>query len=75
LRVVYEQQIDVAAERERLEKELAQFTKELENKHRQLGNEQFLAKAPAHVVEGLRTRAAELEGLIVKARKGLEGLK
>jgi hypothetical protein len=33
-----------------------------------------LAKAPAHVVEGLRTRATELEGLIAKAHKGLEEL-
>jgi valyl-tRNA synthetase len=74
VRVVYEQKVDVAAERERLEKELAQLTKEQDNKQRQLGNEQFLAKAPAHVVEGLRTRAAELEGLIAKARKGLEAL-
>jgi valyl-tRNA synthetase len=74
VRVIYEQKIDVAAERERLEKELAQLTKELENKQRQLSNEQFLAKAPAHVVEGLRARAKELESLIAKARTGLEGL-
>jgi valyl-tRNA synthetase len=74
VRVIYEQKIDVAAERERLQKELAQLTKEMDNKQRQLSNEQFLAKAPAHVVEGLRTRATELEQLIAKARKGLEGL-
>jgi valyl-tRNA synthetase len=74
VRVIYEQKIDVAAERERLEKELAQLTKELENKQRQLSNEQFLAKAPAHVVEGLRARAKELESRIAKARTGLEGL-
>jgi valyl-tRNA synthetase len=74
VRVIYEQKIDVAAERERLQKELEQLTKERENKQRQLGNEQFLAKAPAHVVEGLRSRAAELEGLIAKTKRGLEGL-
>jgi valyl-tRNA synthetase len=74
VRAIYEQKIDVAAERDRLQKELAQLTKELENKQRQLSNEQFLAKAPAHVVDGLRARAAELEGLIAKAKKGLEGL-
>jgi valyl-tRNA synthetase len=74
VRVIYEQKIDVGAERDRLEKELAQLTKERENKQHQLSNEQFLAKAPAHVVEGLRTRATELDGLIAKARKGLEGL-
>jgi valyl-tRNA synthetase len=74
VRVIYEQKIDYAAERERLTKELAQLTKELENKQRQLSNEQFLAKAPAHVVEGLRARAAELEGLIAKTRSGLDAL-
>jgi valyl-tRNA synthetase len=61
--VVYEKKIDVAAERERLTKELEKIEKEIANGQRQLGNEQFLAKAPAKVVEGLRTRAAELQVL------------
>ena len=54
--VIYERKIDVAAERERLKKELEKIEKELANGQRQLGNEQFLAKAPAKVVEGLRKR-------------------
>jgi valyl-tRNA synthetase len=58
--VIYERKIDVAAECERLKKELEKIEKELGNNQRQLGNEQFLAKAPAKVVEGLRTRGAEL---------------
>ena len=53
--VIYERKIDVAAECERLKKELEKIEKELANNQRQLGNEQFLAKAPAKVVEGLRT--------------------
>jgi valyl-tRNA synthetase len=61
--VIYEKKVDVAAERERLNKELEKIEKEIANGQRQLGNEQFLAKAPAKVVEGLRTRAAELKVL------------
>ena len=72
--VVYEKKIDKAAERERLEKELGKLEGELANARRQLGNQQFLAKAPAKVVEGIKKRAAELEVLIEKARAALRGL-
>jgi valyl-tRNA synthetase len=65
--VIYEKQIDVAAERERLTKDLEKIEKELANGQRQLSNEQFLAKAPAKVVEGLKTRAEELRVLREKA--------
>ena len=54
--VLYERPIDVAAERERLTKDIARYEKGLAAAERQLGNEAFLAKAPAHVVEGLRSR-------------------
>ena len=60
VRVVYEKKIDVEAERERLKKELDRIDREIANGQRQLGNEQFLAKAPAQVVEGIRKRAGEL---------------
>jgi valyl-tRNA synthetase len=60
---IYEKKIDVAAERERLTKELEKIEKEQANGQRQLSNEQFLAKAPAKVVEGLKARAAELRVL------------
>ncbi|HEX7423560.1 MAG TPA: valine--tRNA ligase [Terriglobales bacterium] len=60
---VYEKKIDVAAERERLTKDLEKIEKEQANGQRQLSNEQFLAKAPAKVVEGLKTRAKELKVL------------
>ena len=48
--------VDVAAERKRLEKELAAANKELETTGKQLGNENFLANAPAEVVEKIRER-------------------
>jgi valyl-tRNA synthetase len=72
--VVYEKKIDVAAERQRLTKELEQMEKEIASSTRQLGNEQFLAKAPAKVVEGMRQRLAELEVLREKVRSSLDQL-
>ena len=74
VQVIYQKKIDVAAERERLTKELARYEKETANADRQLGNESFLSKAPAPVVAGQRKRAAELTVLIEKTRKALEEL-
>jgi valyl-tRNA synthetase len=48
--------IDVAAERRRMEKDLAAARKEADQAERKLGNEAFLAKAPADVVEKTRGR-------------------
>ena len=58
--VIYERKIDVAAECDRLKKELDKIEKELTNNQKQLGNEQFLSKAPEKVVDGLRRRGQEL---------------
>jgi len=69
--VVYEKKIDVVAERLRLKKELDQIEKEIGNGQRQLSNEQFLSKAPAKVVEGMRARAKELDVLRTKIRNQL----
>src|SRR6266566_1269837 len=73
--VVYEKTIDAAAERERLKKELERIEKEIINGQRQLGNEQFLSKAPAQVVEGIRRRAQELQVLRSKTETALNELK
>ena len=73
--IVYEKHIDVAAETARLSKDLSQYEKEIGNADRQLGNEGFLAKAPGHVVEGIRKRRGELELLIAKANTALEALR
>jgi valyl-tRNA synthetase len=72
--LVYEQKIDVAAERDRLTKELTKLEGQMANTSRQLGNEQFLAKAPAHVVEGLRRQEGELKVLIEKNKRSLDSL-
>jgi valyl-tRNA synthetase len=72
--VVYERQIDVAMERERLLKEMARLEKGLAAAERQLGNEAFMAKAPVHIVEGLQKQAAETKMLHEKAKTALEAL-
>jgi valyl-tRNA synthetase len=74
VRLVYEKKIDIVVERERLTKELEKIEKELTNGQRQLSNEQFLAKAPAKVIEGLKTRADELKGLREKTLAKLKEL-
>ena len=48
--------VDVEAERRRLEKDLAAARKELAQTGGKLGNEAFLAKAPADVVDKIRER-------------------
>jgi len=72
--VVYEKKVDVAAERERLTRDIAKYEKGLAAAERQLGNEGFLAKAPANVVEGLKKQAAETGMLLAKAKVALEAL-
>ncbi|HUX44577.1 MAG TPA: class I tRNA ligase family protein, partial [Terracidiphilus sp.] len=72
--VVYERIIDVPAERERLTKDIAKYEKGLAAADRQLGNEGFLAKAPAQVVEGLKKQAAETRLLLEKAQAALAAL-
>jgi valyl-tRNA synthetase len=62
--------IDVAAERKRLEKDLAAAQKELKQTEAKLGNQAFLEKAPAAVVEKIRTRrdvaAADIERITAR---------
>ncbi len=48
--------VDLAAERERLEKELGEARLELDRAETKLGNEAFVARAPATVVEVQRKR-------------------
>jgi valyl-tRNA synthetase len=72
--VIYERKIDLTVECDRLRKELDKIEKELGNNQKQLGNEQFLAKAPAKVVEGLRKRGQELFVLREKTTSKLQEL-
>ena len=72
--VLYERQIDVAAERERLARDLAKFDKGLAAAEKQLGSDSFVSRAPAHIVEGLRRQASETLVLRQKAEAALAEL-
>jgi valyl-tRNA synthetase len=74
LAIDYEVTLDVPAERERLTKDIARYEKGLAAAERQLGNEGFLAKAPAQIVEGLKKQEAETRLLLEKARAALAAL-
>jgi valyl-tRNA synthetase len=72
--VIYERTIDVAAERERLTKEIAKREKQDASDERQLNDPAFVAKAPAHIVEGKKKQMAENRLLLEKAKAALEAL-
>jgi valyl-tRNA synthetase len=61
--------IDVAAERARLSKEVAGFSADAERTRRKLDNPDFVARAPAEIVEENREKLAAAEA----ARAKLEG--
>jgi valyl-tRNA synthetase len=72
--VIYERQIDVVAERERLNKELAKYEKGLQAAEKQLNNPGFVAKAPPHIIDGLKKQAAETRALKEKTEAALAAL-
>ena len=53
--------IDVSAERARLDKEIEKQNKEIQRFEGKLGNEKFVAKAPASVIETERERLVEAQ--------------
>jgi valyl-tRNA synthetase len=66
--------IDVAAERARLEKDLAAARKEIAQAERKLGNEQFMAKAPEQVVEKTRARLEQARADVKSLEERLAAL-
>jgi len=66
--------IDVAAERARLTKDLAAAQKERDANSAKLGNEAFVAKAPAAVVDKHRARLAAAEADIARIEAAVAAL-
>jgi valyl-tRNA synthetase len=66
--------IDVEAERRRLAKDLAAARKEREQATAKLGNDAFVAKAPAEVVEKIRGRLTTAEADIARLESALGAL-
>ena len=73
--VVYERTVDVAAERERLTRDISKYEKGLSAADARLGNDTFLSKAPQHIVDGLKRQEAETRLLLNKAREALGALR
>ncbi len=67
----YSLTLGIPVPKERLEKENEQLEKVIANSHRQLTNESFVAKAPAHVIDGMRAKLAEYEAQLAKNRTAL----
>ncbi|MFZ2827260.1 valine--tRNA ligase [Hydrogenophaga sp.] len=67
-------EIDVAAEKVRLSKEAARLEGEIVKANGKLGNEAFVAKAPAAVLEQERKRLADFTATLAKVREQLARL-
>ncbi len=66
--------IDITAETERLRREIEKADGEIAKIEGKLGNEKFISRAPAHVVEEQRQRKTDNETTITKLREALKRL-
>ena len=66
--------IDFDKERERLSNQIAKLTEESSRLEVQLSNSNFVERAPAEKVDGLRSRSSELESQISTLKGNLEAL-
>jgi valyl-tRNA synthetase len=63
----------IEAQRKRLEKERDQLMRNIANSRQRLGDEVFLSKAPANVVETMRVKLLEYEIQLAKILASLDG--
>jgi len=75
LRLALHVEIDVAAEIARQDKEAARLRGEIAKAQGKLGNESFVARAPAAVVEQERARVAEFQQALTRIEELLSRLK
>ena len=70
-RLCLHMEVDKAAEKIRLGKEAARLEGEIAKAHTKLGNEAFVAKAPAQVLELERKRVADFSAALAKLQTQL----
>lgn len=73
-RLMLKVEIDVAAERDRLSKEIERIEKQVTIANNKLNNESFVARAPAAVVEQEQKRLAEFSAMLDKLKPQLAKL-
>jgi valyl-tRNA synthetase len=73
-RIMLHQEVDLAAERQRLSKESVRLEGEIVKAKAQLGKSSFIERAPAQVVEQHRARLAGLESTLAKLKQQLDKL-
>jgi valyl-tRNA synthetase len=61
-----------AAQRARVHKEIQQLEKLIANSERQLGDETFISRAPAHVVDSVRQKLVEYKAQLAKHEESLQ---
>jgi valyl-tRNA synthetase len=72
-RGTYALKLNIPVDRARLEKENEGLEKQIANLDRQLGDENFLSKAPEKITAGMREKKAGYEAQLAKNRAALAG--
>ena len=66
--------VDLAEEKAKVEKEIKKLEQEVMRSEKKLGNEKFVANAPAAVVEEERQKAVEWQQKLTAAKERLASL-